>query len=205
MGLVYFWGVQDGSVPVNCEKAEYWLEKSATKGTGKAFNALGMIYSGDCRTSIKLNDDNSEIQTFVIDYKKAEQYYLQAIKLNAKYAKNNLAGLYSKGGYGLQQDYEKAIKLYKEAIADEPSRAYDGLSVVYIDQKKYKEAFPYVKKGAEAGSPQAQYNLGYFYEKGFTNVKIDKQKALEWYRKSAEQGYLLADNGLSRLQAELGQ
>lgn len=203
MGLLYFWGATDGSVPTNCDKAEYWSEKSANKGMGKAFNMLGMIYSGDCRTSIKVDDNISEIQTSIMDYKKAEQYYLQAIKLNAKFAKNNLAHLYREGGYGLQQDYDKAIKFYKEAIADDPSRAYDGLSQVYIQQKKYKEALPYLKKGAEIGNSQAQNNLGYAYENGFGDLEVDIEKAKYWYEKSAKQGNVLAENNLKKLSKEM--
>ena len=38
------------------------------------------------------------------------------------------------------------------------------------------------------GMPKAQYKLGYDYHFNF-GVKKDDVKAVEWWRKSAEQGY----------------
>ena len=53
----------------------------------------------------------------------------------------------------------------------------------YIWQEKYKQALP----KAEAGDPEAQYDIGSMYEKG-NGVAKDKAKAFEWYLKSAKQG-----------------
>jgi TPR repeat protein len=43
-------------------------------------------------------------------------------------------------------------------------------------------------KAAEQGSSNAQYNLGFMYEKG-QGTPQDYKKAVKWYKKSAEQGY----------------
>jgi len=40
---------------------------------------------------------------------------------------------------------------------------------------------------AQSGDAEAQYDVGYRYEKG-RGVDEDEETALEWYRKSAEQG-----------------
>ena len=55
-----------------------------------------------------------------------------------------------------------------------------------------------VKKSAEEGQAEAQYFLGliYFIGKG---VDRDKQEALKWFRKAAEQGHAKAKEDLSIL------
>jgi TPR repeat protein len=49
---------------------------------------------------------------------------------------------------------------------------------------------------AEKGDAIAQYNLGYMYCNG---VSQDFAKAVEWYRKAAEQGSVYAQNKLGNM------
>jgi uncharacterized protein len=53
---------------------------------------------------------------------------------------------------------------------------FDGMDIVSIRQL------------AEKGDAEAQSKMGVFYATG-VGMKRDKQQALSWYRKSAEQGY----------------
>ena len=54
-----------------------------------------------------------------------------------------------------------------------------------------------VRKSAEQGVPEAQYELARRYDYGRTfGIKEDKEKAFEWYKKAAEQGYSRAQNKL---------
>jgi TPR repeat protein len=57
-----------------------------------------------------------------------------------------------------------------------------------IQQRKYNEAFPILKKSAELGNSEAQYNLGYFLQNGTTGIK-DVEAAIEWYKKSSDNGF----------------
>ena len=57
-----------------------------------------------------------------------------------------------------------------------------------IQQGKYNEAFPILKKSAELGNSEAQYNLGYFLQNGTTGIK-DEKEAIEWYKKSSNNGF----------------
>lgn len=57
-----------------------------------------------------------------------------------------------------------------------------------VKQGKYNEAFPLLKKSAELGNAEAQYNLGYFLQNGVSGTK-DEKEAVEWYRKSSDNGF----------------
>lgn len=53
-------------------------------------------------------------------------------------------------------------------------------------------SFQEAQRGAEQGSMLHQYVLAEYYAKGTCGVTPDLAKAAEWYKKSAEQGYALA-------------
>ena len=57
-----------------------------------------------------------------------------------------------------------------------------------VQQGKYNEAFPILKRSAELGNAEAQYNLGYFLQNGAAGVKNEKE-AVEWYKKSSDNGF----------------
>ncbi|MFP3597867.1 tetratricopeptide repeat protein [Chryseobacterium sp. SIMBA_029] len=57
-----------------------------------------------------------------------------------------------------------------------------------IQQGKYNEAFPILKKSAELGNSEAQYNFGYFLQSGTTGIK-DVREAIKWYEKSSDNGF----------------
>jgi TPR repeat protein len=61
-------------------------------------------------------------------------------------------------------------------------------SKALVQQGKYNEAFPILKKSAELENAEAQYNLGYFLQNGVAGVKNEKE-AVEWYKKSSDNGF----------------
>ncbi|MBJ6725481.1 tetratricopeptide repeat protein [Geomesophilobacter sediminis] len=65
-----------------------------------------------------------------------------------------------------------------------PAHAFDGMEVAGIEQK------------AREGDADAQSKLGVMYASGI-GMKQDKQEALKWYRKSAEQGNPLGEWNLA--------
>jgi len=74
---------------------------------------------------------------------------------------------------------KEELKLQAEELC---KKGYD-----FYKKRLYIEAFPYFKKSAEQGHAEAQFNLGFMYEKG-QGVDQDKKQAAYWYRKAAEQG-----------------
>ena len=62
-----------------------------------------------------------------------------------------------------------------------------------------EDAVQVAQKSADAGSAEAQFEMGVFNEFGFKSLRPDLRKAAEWYRKAANQGHVLAKEGLEDL------
>ena len=62
----------------------------------------------------------------------------------------------------------------------------------------YADKMLELRKEANEGNAEAQFELGLMYENGRV-VKRDFEKAVEWYTKSAEQGHQIAKIVLSEL------
>ncbi len=58
-------------------------------------------------------------------------------------------------------------------------------------QQDNTEAAKWLRKAAERGHADAQFNLGVMYNNG-EGVPEDDIEAVKWYRKAAEQGNALA-------------
>ncbi len=77
--------------------------------------------------------------------------------------------------------------------AEETSR-YDAGIAAY-ERGHYEMAMYDFEQRAMQGDPIAQFCLGYMYKHG-KEVAPNTQKAIEWYTKAAEQGYVPAQNDL---------
>ena len=67
------------------------------------------------------------------------------------------------------------------------AQAWTEKGVEYYIKKQYEEAAKWLRKAAEQGDADAQYNLGVCYDNG-RGVPQDYAEAVKWYRKAAEQG-----------------
>jgi len=74
-----------------------------------------------------------------------------------------------------------------------------------IYENIYGRSLDSLPEEAEAGSAEAQYLLGDFYEYGAYCFPEDPALAEYWYTRAAEQGYDAARESLERLRAEGGQ
>ena len=96
-------------------------------------------------------------------------------------AQFNLGNMYE-NGRGVQKDYTEAINWYQEA-------AEHGYTPA-------KEVLPHLErlKDAEEGNADAQYELGKMYLKMYlkSQSSLDNKKALDYYKKAAEQGHVNA-------------
>lgn len=78
--------------------------------------------------------------------------------------------------------------------AEEPPNYDAGLAAYY--RGHYEMAmYDFEQRAVVHDDPVAQFCLGFMYKHG-KGVTPDLEKAIEWYTKSAEQGYVLAQNDL---------
>jgi len=67
---------------------------------------------------------------------------------------------------------------------------------IAAEKGDYKSAVQYWGPLAEKGNAAAQFNLGMLYHGGL-GVDLNEKKAIEWYKKSAKNGYYKAQEYLS--------
>ncbi|EXX73868.1 hypothetical protein RirG_056420 [Rhizophagus irregularis DAOM 197198w] len=116
--------------------------------------------------------------------------FQKAADLGNSYGINHLGYCYE-NGIGIDIDYQKAFKLYQKVADLGNPFGINNLGYCY----KNGFAFELYQKAADLGNSLAQYNLAtmYEYEEGIIK-NIDK--AIYWYKKSAEQGVQEAQNRL---------
>jgi len=116
-------------------------------------------------------------------------------------AQTDLGIAYYQNQHGAGINYEKASKWFEKAAKEGYAEAQYHLSIMYAkgqhvpnDQKK---SFELLKQSAENGHPAAQYYLGTAYRDGLLGLHPDKDKALTWIGKAAEQAFAGTLAGLS--------
>ena len=72
------------------------------------------------------------------------------------------------------------------------------LIISALTQTVFADDIQEIRKSAEQGNAQAQYNLGVCYAKG-NGVTKDYAEAVKWFRKAAVQGHQNAKKVLQRL------
>lgn len=162
------------------DKSLYWMEKAAILNNVDAIGYLGEFYSDGKHGSS--------------DYSKALYWFEKGAALNDPYClfRSGLAYLESKG---CAQDFNKAGNYFAQGMKD---NGYSGVLCTYYygvlisDAALSKQIFEYIEglidKQGFPNSVDVYYRLGRIYDKGL-GVSVDKKKALEYYVKSAKQGF----------------
>jgi hypothetical protein len=70
----------------------------------------------------------------------------------------------------------------------------------YRAEEEYFQGPPHIRKLAEDGDPEAQYQLGIRYESG-VRVKRDYVQALHWFTEAANSGHVMAMKSLADIYA----
>ncbi len=138
------------------------------------------------------------------DYNNAVKFLEEAYASGEKRASNLLGDCYYYG-YGVEQDYAKAVECYMEAynkgIKDSGSMNnvghcyYNGLGV----EQDYAKAVEYFEIGADMENKYSIYNLGLCYELG-NGVAQDIEQAKKYYKMAADLGNEKAQQKLEALQ-----
>jgi TPR repeat protein len=118
---------------------------------------------------------------FMKDFKKAEEFYLLAVKKNVPEAMFNLGRLYDNEF----KDYQKAEEYYLMAVERGDTNAMFSLGYLYKSEyNDYKKAEKYYLMAVEKGDTDAMVSIGYLYKSEFKDYK----KAEEYYTMAVEKG-----------------
>ena len=80
--------------------------------------------------------------------------------------------------------------------------SYSFARALRADMRHDEQAFPCMKMAAELGCVPAQHDFAVMLKNG-TGCEKNLKKAIEWYKRSADSGYALAENNLGAIY-ELG-
>jgi len=166
LGLYYENG---NGVWIDYDKAIEWFTKAAKLGITNASYELAFCYSE------KGDMDN------------ALNWLKKAAEQGVADAQADLGRWYKHGGYGVEQDYAKAVEWYTKAVENGHPMSHLNLGFCYrwgdgVEQDLDK-AIELYTKAAELGVKEAPYELALFYEE-----MDDIENALKWFTKAAEKG-----------------
>jgi TPR repeat protein len=119
-------------------------------------------------------------------------------------AQNYLGYMY-RHGFGVGQDFARALDWYQKAAAQNHPGALNNIGYMYRHglgvERDYEQARNWFRRAAERGDPAGQYNLGQMLADG-VGAAADYREAMRWYRAAADQGHARAAMGLAHLYAQ---
>ncbi len=136
-----------------------------------------------------------ELENGVWAYKKSN--YALALELLKPIAEEGnttaqglLGRMYLRGGVGVLQDYQEAVKWHCLAAEQGDKYSQHSLGCAYYYgvgvTQDYQEAAKWYRLAAEQGHAVAQDSLGRMYDEG-KGVAPDYQEAAKWHRLASEQ------------------
>lgn len=155
-------------------KSVQWFKKAANNGYAPAQCELGKLY-------VKGKVDNFGEN----HYEAAKLFKLAAAQGDAE-AKYKLSQAYFTG-CGVEKDMEKSYNYLRSATISEFPEAQCEMGEFAQKKKLYLEAFRLFQKAATQGHAKAQFLLGMCYIRGEGTI-ADRDKAVEYFLKSSEQG-----------------
>ena len=158
LGNAYFSGVE-GVVTKDPVLAVTWYKKAAERGNPSAFFNLGLIY--DLGYGVKQ------------DYRMALFYYEKAVELKVEMAMLNAGVIYRMNG-----DVDKARSYFKRVAEAGEVRGMRLYGELLLEDKRYTEAFRYLRNAALKGDGDAMASLADCYYYGRGTVKSLEQAIL---------------------------
>ena len=150
--------------------------------------------SGDTMSAYKLGKIYLSGDVVFTDLDKAEKYLLQSANDDNEYAMYSLAKLYL---LDEKKDLAQAVKWLEKACEHESIKSYAAYAYakILLDDNDYhntSKAIELLEQTADDNN-WCSYLLGKLYLFGSEDVEKDKQKAIEWLTKSAEDGNVYAE------------
>ncbi len=97
-------------------------------------------------------------------------------------------------------DFKQAIELFQAGQLNGHTGCKNMLGVVYLEQQNYSLAKIFFEAAIKDADPDAMFNLGYLYHKGFIDQAVNFERAKHYYKMAADKNHLKASLLLSRLQ-----
>ena len=217
LGFLYLSGKDDysGKLDANPSKGIFWLEKSANQGNGIAAQMLGRVYQQGENGQPKNIDiavkwyrlgaenhdkESQDALADILDARGDANSKAEAIKWYRM--ANNRYGLGRYFVWGTRPENTQKMQTIQQKYADlGDANALLAIAMQYLASEHkadHAKAQPYLIKAANAGDMVAQFNLGWQLDIG-QFFPEDKQAAEKWLLKSAEQGYMQAQQQLAFL------
>ena len=123
----------------------------------------------------------------------------------------HMLGLIYENSLGVKQDYEEAVRWYREAVHRNYAKSQRMLGYLYLNSGEKREtrlksfglnqseAFDLLKQAANQGDVVAHYLLGIVYMTKENSQELDEKEAVKWFRLPASQGHADAQSLLGML------
>lgn len=174
-------------VAVDRAQAFYWWEQAAQAGHMESASEAGAALLAGAGT--------------VADAKAALRWLQPAANADVAKAQWNLGGMYASGNGGLPQDIKQAFVWCHRAANQGFAPAQATLGLLFERIGKKEEALACLRRAADMGDGEAQYNLAVLLSKGEGGPQ-DMEGAFLYLEQAAQQGVLSAQ---SRLALAYGQ
>jgi TPR repeat protein len=93
------------------------------------------------------------------------------------------------GAGGRSPQSDEGVALLEKAAGQGHAYAMLALGSIQREWKEYKQSVEWNTKAAEAGLPEAMFNLGGCLDRGEGVTAADPPAAMEWYRRAADAGH----------------
>ena len=173
IGVMYFKGL---GTSIDKQKAAEYFEKSAELGNQYAKRLLAFEYISG--------------KNFEKNIHKGISLLTELADSGDNFSCYKLGNLYLKGEI-ITQDLDKAEK-YLLSAEDNEFTQY-ALGKLYLQKENIEKAVFYFKKSADKNM-RSSYQLGRLYFFGAEGLKKDKEKAIQYFNLSADQGNEFAQN-----------
>ncbi|MBE6074259.1 MAG: hypothetical protein E7202_06980 [Selenomonas ruminantium] len=170
------------------EKSIYWVKEGAKQGNAECQALLGLFYCND-----------TENKLVGCDYAKAREYYEKSAAQGCAAGQAGLGKMYL-WGWGVDEDDDKAIALFRQAAEQQDDNALCGLGHCYRNgwgcSKDSGKAAAYYQQAAKSGNSEAQVYLAICRIEG-DGVEPAVQQGLKELQACAEQGIYIATKYLA--------
>ena len=193
LAMLYDKGYEDGQKTGHrrTNDIKRYLRSSAEKGYLKAKYELGKFYYFEYDEKRFPKDYELAFDCFwqvadLIEYKYPEY-------INTVYDSHTqfYLGLFFQNGYGIPQNYSKALEHYKNSGIKGYDKAQYEVAIFYKNgygtDKNYNEAIKWFELAAKQGHREAQYELAVCYKNGYGTDK-NYNEAIKWFELAAKQG-----------------